>query len=979
MTTTLPVPARARSKPSGTSPSSKIKVSVVICAYTEDRWDDLVAAVGSVQRQTVAPSQVIVVVDHCPALFARSIFVFENVVVLENSGERGLSGARNTGIGEATGDVVAFLDDDAEADSAWLESLVAAYSDRDVLGVGGLVDANWTSARPAWFPPEFDWVVGCSYTGMPSETGPVRNFIGTNMSFRRLDLLESGGFHTELGRNGANGAGCEETELCIRLTASAGHLVYEPAARVLHSVGPDRCTWKYFVKRCFAEGHSKAAVAGHTGARAALETERSYVRRVIPKAVVGSLLGRRTSGVANLKMTLALVGGVLVTTLGYLLESSEKLGVRFASAVRVARRRLRVALKSALSAPTLPGYAGLLVILGLWASVMARGVSLSRMTDLGLLTVLPIAFWVSLAGLMVSFCWWIQRRNLSQRLMLAHVLVLIVLLHVTPVLLYGTLRYAWAWRHVGIVDYILHHGGANLHLTQETVYQDWPGFFSLNALLTSSSGLRSALSYAAWGPPVFELLYLGPLLLIFRTLTTEKRLQWTAVWIFYLGNWIGQDYFSPQAFSYFLYLVVIAICLRWYIPLRRAHREAVDGLSNGPAEDQTPVTTRRLLARIWPGFRQRTISAAQHSDDGSDNTLFFKSRARRRAAFLMVLPILFAIASTHQLTPFILIVALAALAITKRIRYRSLPIILVLFTTGWILLATRTFLNQNLSWIVQSIGQPLGNATASLASVSQADPSEVLIANIDQLATAMIVVLALISLWRSRKKGWIEQLQIPVLLLCVPLVALVATSYGSEIRLRVFFFALPFLALFAAVAIAPLSGKHRAGTSTGNPHRIGWATLGRFVVIMLLLLGFMYPYYGKEQTNYFSPQEVSVMEHLYATAPAGSLVIAANNNLPWSFEHYAAYQYEWFGSSTAATTKAVDRSPVAWLTRAMENYPHAFLIFSQSQEAADAFNGIMPRGALARIQSDVSRSKKFTPIVTKPSIQIYQLAKQARP
>ena len=161
-----------------------VSVSVVICAYTEARWDDLVAAVRSVQLQDPTP-EVIVVIDHNDALFDRVRIEILGIKVIVNTGRRGLSGARNAGVAVATGDIVAFLDDDAEAEDQWLPRLVETYRDGDVLGVGGSVTPNWSGTRPRWFPPEFDWVVGCSYQGMPETRAPVRNFIGTNMSFRR--------------------------------------------------------------------------------------------------------------------------------------------------------------------------------------------------------------------------------------------------------------------------------------------------------------------------------------------------------------------------------------------------------------------------------------------------------------------------------------------------------------------------------------------------------------------------------------------------------------------------------------------------------------------------------------------------------------------------------------------------------------------------------------------------------------------------
>ncbi len=291
-------------------------LSVVICAYTVDRWDDLRAAIGSVRAQRRPAEEIVLVVDHCSELLFRARDTIDGVRIVSNQDRRGLSGARNTGVATATGDVVAFLDDDAEAYPDWAGALLADYHDPKVLGVGGLVRPWWESGRPRWFPREFDWVVGCSYRGLPEERSPVRNFIGANMSFRRLEVLAAGGFRTDLGRVGERPLGGEETELCLRITARApgALLIYEPGAAVRHHVPARRATWSYFHSRCYAEGLSKAVVARHAGSRPALASERGYLRSTIPRAVGRAL---RPGGGSDPLTLAALATGVGGALLGY--------------------------------------------------------------------------------------------------------------------------------------------------------------------------------------------------------------------------------------------------------------------------------------------------------------------------------------------------------------------------------------------------------------------------------------------------------------------------------------------------------------------------------------------------------------------------------------------------------------------------------------------------------------------------------------
>jgi hypothetical protein len=210
--------------------------------------------------------------------------------------------------------VVAFLDDDATAAHDWLERLAEGYGADDVVGVGGAVLPAWETGRPRWFPAEFDWVVGCTYTGLPLGQAPVRNLIGANMSFRREVFELVGGFTEGLGRLGTRPLGCEETELAIRIRQRrpGARLLYEPSAVVHHHVPRQRARWRYFGARCYAEGLSKAAVSRLVGAGDGLAAERHYVRRVLPRAVVTGL-ARTGAGPAA-----AVLLGLALTISGYL-------------------------------------------------------------------------------------------------------------------------------------------------------------------------------------------------------------------------------------------------------------------------------------------------------------------------------------------------------------------------------------------------------------------------------------------------------------------------------------------------------------------------------------------------------------------------------------------------------------------------------------------------------------------------------------
>jgi glycosyltransferase involved in cell wall biosynthesis len=300
--------------------AAPVAISVVVCAYTETRWDELTCSLASLAEQTVPPREVILVIDHNPALLARSREAFIDITVIENVNARGLSGARNSGVAAAGGDVVAFIDEDAMAAPDWLGGMAALYADEHVLAAGGSITPLWMAATPRWFPDEFLWVVGCTYRGLPETVAPVRNLIGCNMSIRREVLDEVGGFR--IGRVGALSIGQEndETEICVRIRARfpVGVILYDPLVRVInHRVPAGRAAPSYFVKRCLSEGISKSRLARLVGHEAGLSSERSYVSRTLPRGVGRGLADVFRGRPAGITRSVAILVGLTVTVAGF--------------------------------------------------------------------------------------------------------------------------------------------------------------------------------------------------------------------------------------------------------------------------------------------------------------------------------------------------------------------------------------------------------------------------------------------------------------------------------------------------------------------------------------------------------------------------------------------------------------------------------------------------------------------------------------
>jgi GT2 family glycosyltransferase len=297
--------------------------TAIVCAYSLERWEVLREAIASLQAQREVPLQIILVIDHNPELLARATESFAEVEVIANTGPRGSSEAKNTAIGRARGEVLAFIDDDAIAAPDWLEQMLDPYREESVFGTCGAPVPRWESGtRPGWLPDEFLWTVGCAYRGLPEVPAPVRNPIGAAMSFRAEVFARLGGFHTGLGPNMAvpspHGGG-EDTEFGIRAQRASprGSLVHVPGATVEHHVPPQRATFAYFRRRCWLEGRSKALLGSAVGNADGLSAERAYVASVLPRGVLRETLSSDPDG---RRRAAAIFLGLLFTAAGWCWE-----------------------------------------------------------------------------------------------------------------------------------------------------------------------------------------------------------------------------------------------------------------------------------------------------------------------------------------------------------------------------------------------------------------------------------------------------------------------------------------------------------------------------------------------------------------------------------------------------------------------------------------------------------------------------------
>jgi O-antigen/teichoic acid export membrane protein len=562
------------------------------------------------------------------------------------------------------------------------------------------------------------------------------------------------------------------------------------------------------------------------------------------------------------------------------------------------------------------------------------------MNDLGLVSVLPASTIIAVAILIVSFCLAVQQRQIRIPVLLLHLVLLIVMLYGTTTLVEDAPRFGTVYRHAGYTEYIMRTGSVNPDLD---TYFSWPGFFILSAFVTRAAGYHDVLSYAAWAPVFFNLICLGPLYLIFASATTNKRLIWLALCFFYLTNWIGQDYFSPQGLNFFFYLVILAILLKWFKTSPQAYR--------GKRGKQAVGRLRRSLQAFYAWVR-------------APDLLRTPSQPRERVALLAILlaVFLFDVAS-HPLTPFFIIASVGALVILGRCRPFWLPIVMALMTAFWIIVMARSFLVGHSSMVIGSFGL-LGNSiTMNVTQRVVGSPGHTFIAKMRLIMTAFLWGLAALGGLRRLLAGYRDAT--PVVLALAPFPLLVTQDYGGEMLLRIYLFTLPFMAFFAAALFYGKYGRWQRA-------RRARITLAMIALALVLFGGFLFTRYGNERNDYISKAEVDGVRYLYRVAPPGSVLISSWESGPWRFQDYEKYDYNSMIDNPLYNDIA-DRD-IGSIVQFIQNEkrPDAYMVFTRSEEATfDSSSGFAP-GALNQLEDALLASGEFKMIYREPDIQILQ-------
>ncbi|MGW2395238.1 glycosyltransferase [Kitasatospora sp. NPDC001664] len=563
-----------------------------------------------------------------------------------------------------------------------------------------------------------------------------------------------------------------------------------------------------------------------------------------------------------------------------------------------------------------PPYLLLPLALLVWL-LSLRTVDLAGMDDLGLLQVLPAGYWVAVVLLTAGFWLALRDRAVPVRWLTGYLLGLVAMIHATPALLYPTLRYSWAWKHIAVLDAMLRSDGQVPHAGGFDIYNQWPGFFLLNALYLRVTGLESALGYAAWAPPVVNALLLGPLLLLYRSFSTDRGLVWGALWVYYCCAWVGQDYFAPQAFAFLLFVTVLA-----------------------------------LVARQLPGAAPGGGAHASGSPE--------RAGPPRLLPLLAVLLLEAAVVVSHQLTPLMLICVLTALALPRRNRRAVLPALAgaVLLTVLWDTTAARPFLARNLPEFLDGLTSPDSNVVSGLAGLGAAAPGQVVVAWVDRGLSAAVILLAVLAVWR---RPWVRRSALP-LMAAAPLPLLLANSYGGEMIFRVYLFALPACAFLVTALLRPTA-------------RSGVRATAAVAVVLTLLGGLFFGYYSKENMNYFTPGEVSAVARMIEVAPPGAVIVSVTGNVPGVASHYDVHPRVQLNQESEDVRRQLATDPLAALARATAFAPPGtpfYLVLNRGQAAECYLTGVLPADTVARLGTAVDEAPRFAVVDRNDDAAVYR-------
>ncbi|MFE0105060.1 lipopolysaccharide biosynthesis protein [Streptomyces sp. NPDC059009] len=567
-----------------------------------------------------------------------------------------------------------------------------------------------------------------------------------------------------------------------------------------------------------------------------------------------------------------------------------------------------------------------------WLPALSIGESgLDDMGGLGLISVLPKATLLGAALLVVVFGALLWAEQQHKKLLLVTLLATVVSLHALPAVLEAEPRFATAYQHLGFLEYIDRTGSAVPDLDARW---SWPGFFAAAAFVAKACGVGDLTEVIRWWPLTMQLLYLAPMFLLLRSLRASWRAKWTGLWIFVLSGWVGQDYFSPQGFTYLLYLSFVAVLLVWF----------------------------RAPRMLW-GRRRPGEAEVEPTD------------RRQRAVLLLILVAVFAATvPAHQLTPFVMLGVLAALVIVGRCELRGLPMLFAVLVAVWVGFFAEPYWSGHFDELFGGVGGVGGNVSSSVSGrMEDGSSSHKLVLYVRVLLAGGVLALACWGWWRRRDHKYSERSLL--VLAFIPFLGFGMQSYGGEMALRVFMFAVPGAALLAGLALFPRTG---ITPEERDKDRVSLAPLAALMAGLLLMGGFLVARWGNEPFERIRPGEVAAMNYIYDhDSPTVRLLWMSNDTInnvtpamPWGTRDMEKVQY-------VPTLAPADPVLVSSLVKALKDAgPQSYLMVNRSQSVYLQLDVGYARSWESRLLRNLDHRAELKKVFSNKDASIYSLRNQ---
>ncbi|MET1063485.1 MAG: hypothetical protein ABWX85_00770 [Arthrobacter sp.] len=578
-------------------------------------------------------------------------------------------------------------------------------------------------------------------------------------------------------------------------------------------------------------------------------------------------------------------------------------------------------------------------------AMLTWGVALSLTGDelvgsFGLLTTFPLIWYLAVAAV-VALCIWgiVARKMASNAFLAASTTGLVAMLYASASMVVSVPRLPWSYKHIAVTNYI---GGTGQVDASIDIYNRWPGFFSVSAFMGEVVGYRDALAYAALAEFGFALLGVLIVLAIARTITSNPRVYWTAALVFALTNWVNQNYYSPQAFSYTLYLTMCLIALTFF--------------RSAPVKIATALEGRlkRLQGRLNPGLTTAPETEAVQS-----------SRALVLPAAVAILFLQTVTVASHQLTPYMAILSLSPLFVLGYFRPRWLGPVLAIIAIAYLL--------PNLEYVDNKYGLFSGfdifkNASYSLPEVSGIDNTARWLSRTPDALSFFVGVLGLAGFIRNLLRGHVRQTLVVAWLAVAPMFWLLGQSYGGEAKFRVFLFALPWLAIGAAWLF------------WAGPVRARKAVLGATASLTIMAVLFTLVYFQSEAKFRVPKEDVVAAQWLDARVGPRDVIFETNAFFPLLIgPNYPSY-LEWGG--VTSLTKVLQRSGGTVTPEQVERYANnnwkperIFVVFSDSQLAQAIKDKLFDADLLPALEREIAAGDKADHVYDNGAVRIYELKK----